>query len=247
MIIAVSHHAKRSHIRWGINGRKIDVLHNCIVLSDFMIDSQFNPEQKKHDIGLRPDSNVVCNVAALTPVKGQKYLLEAMSKVVKIIPHTTLLIVGDGSLRSQLQMLANKLDIARNVIFMGVRKDVPELLAISDIFVLSSLSEGISISGLEAMSMRLPVVATAAEGNLELVVNHETGLLVPSRDAHGLAEAILYLLQSDEKKKAFGIAGRRRVEKHFSSDVIVPKLECIYKKLLTQKGSNDRFSVDYST
>ena len=129
--------------------------------------------------------------------------------------------VGDGPLRSALSDTARALHLNGAVTFLGNRRDIPELLRVFDLFVLSSVKEGLPIVLLEAMAAGLPVVATAVDGNPELVVHQETGLLVPPRDAEALAEAICDLLEHPEKAQRMGRRGQERVRQHFSFEKMV--------------------------
>lgn len=236
-VIAVSDAVKEFHIKQvGYNSRKVTVLYNTINLDEFTLPGNLDPKRKKEtDFELQPETPVIINVASLTPQKGQVYILQAVPKVLKAIPDTHFLIVGQGRLNPELQAIARETGISNNVIFTGLRSDIAELLAMSDIFVLPSLWEGLSVAVLEAMAMKKPVVATNIAGMSELVINGETGVLVPIRDADALADAIINLLRYKQKAQRFGDAGRKRVTKFFSDDVVVTKLENLYEQLLTQK------------
>ena len=125
------------------------------------------------------------------------------------------LLVGEGPARPAVESDVRRRSLAGRVEFLGTRRDVPELLACADIFVLSSRSEGLPISVLEAMAARLPVVATDVGGLSELVVEGETGLLVPPADATAFAEALERLLCDPELRRRFGASARLRAERHF--------------------------------
>ncbi|MGB6447563.1 MAG: glycosyltransferase, partial [Xanthobacteraceae bacterium] len=118
-----------------------------------------------------------------------------------------------------------------NIMWLGERPDVEELLSASDIFVLPSHQEGFSNALLEAMAARLPAVATAVGGNIDAVADNETGLLVPVRDPRALAAAILRLAQNADLRRSFGDAARRRVEERFSLQACVDRYEILYRAL----------------
>src|SRR5690606_16438253 len=136
------------------------------------------------------------SVARLSPEKDFPTLLRAVQKVVYLYPDFRLKIVGDGEERTRLELLAKELEIDRNVQFLGERKDVPQLLQDAGFFVSSSKTEGISLTLLEAMAVGLPIVTTSVGGNPEIVVDGETGKLVPPRDPDALGTAIIEMLES---------------------------------------------------
>ena len=147
------------------------------------------------------------HVARLNPVKDQITLLRAVRIVVNSLPTFHLDIVGDGPARNELEQLCRELCLSQHVYFHGMRDDVPKLLKPADLFVLSSVSEGISLTLLEAMASGLPVVATNVGGNREVVVNGYTGSLVPSRDPQSLADAILRICSNRKESRRNGKTG----------------------------------------
>lgn len=165
-------------------------------------------------------------------IKDQSTLLRAARLVADKRPDFRLDIVGDGPDRGALEALSNELKLAAHVRFLGYRLDVNDMLAEGGMFVLSSLTEGLSISLLEAMAAGLPVVATDVGGNPEVVANGVTGLLVPARTPEALAAAMLKLLQDPARAEQMGAAGRRRVEEHFDLQKVARKYEQIYRCLL---------------
>jgi glycosyltransferase involved in cell wall biosynthesis len=122
------------------------------------------------------------------------------------------------------------------VVFAGHRTDVPEILQALDIFVLPSNWEGLPNAVLEAMAAGLPVVATRVGGVPEVVVEGQTGILVPPRDPNALADALLTLLRDPNLRRRMGQAGRQRVQEYFSVDQMVSKTETLYEQLLSEKG-----------
>jgi glycosyltransferase involved in cell wall biosynthesis len=122
--------------------------------------------------------------------------------------------------------------MADRVHFLGERSDIPSLLGAADVFVLSSITEGISVALLEAMSMARPVVVTAAGGNTELVKHGQTGLLALPSDPRSLAEAILHLLRNPHEAHTMGIAAREFVVQHYDVRVVTSQLTNLYLKVL---------------
>jgi glycosyltransferase involved in cell wall biosynthesis len=156
-------------------------------------------------------------VARLSQEKGHKVLINAFKQVSQKL-NAKLLIIGDGPLKETLMQQVQDLQIQDRVLFLGFRKDIPQLLAMIDLFVLSSFTEGISLTLLEAMASGKPVVATMVGGNPEVVVNRKTGYLVPAGDATSMAEMMISLLGDHQKRQEMGIAGRERVIEYFSME-----------------------------
>ena len=141
-------------------------------------------------------------------------------------------VVGDGPAGDELKHLCGELSLFDHVHFHGMREDVPKLLDSANLFVLSSVSEGISLTLLEAMAAGLPIVATDVGGNREVVEDGLTGCLVPSRDPQALAAAILRLCSNREEAREMGKRGRQRAAQYFSIDSMVKAYEELYCNLL---------------
>jgi glycosyltransferase involved in cell wall biosynthesis len=185
---------------------------------------------------IRPEFRLVGTVGRFVEPKGYTYLLDALAKIRTQISDAKALLVGDGALRQPMEEKARELGLSDTVVFTGTRRDVPQVLALLDVFVLPSLWEGLPIALLEAMAAGLPVVATAVGGTPEVVVDGVTGILVPPRDPDALAEAILTLLHDPDLRRKMGQAGRERVRGHFSVEKMVKETEGLYRRLLTEKG-----------
>jgi glycosyltransferase involved in cell wall biosynthesis len=172
-------------------------------------------------------------IANLIAYKGHRDLLAALALIKERLPAPwRLLAIGrDDGIGAELKASARALGVADNILWLGERSDVEELLYASDIFVLPSHQEGFSNALLEAMAARLPAIATAIGGNRDAVVENETGFLVPPRDARALAAAILSLADDSDLRHAFGEAGRRRAEQHFSLQACVDRYERLYRAL----------------
>ncbi len=200
----------------GISSAKIQTIWNGIDLDRFAY------------TGPNPDGPIIA-VARLSPEKDLQTLIRAVHIVKQKRPEVRLEIAGDGACMPDLRKLTAKLGLEEAVCFHGQSDEVPKLLARSKLFVLSSLTEGISLTILEAMARGLPVVATNVGGNPEVVEDGETGLLVPSQSPEQLAEAILRLSQDSERCEEMGRAGRARVEAHFNSRHMVEVYERRYR------------------
>jgi glycosyltransferase involved in cell wall biosynthesis len=182
-----------------------------------------------------PQDPVLGIVARLEAQKGHLYLLEAMPEVLKRFPSVQLLIVGNGPLEESLKTQARSLGISGNVFFQGeiLVDEFPETLCFMDVFVYPSLYEGSPIAILEAMAMSLPVVASNNGGINESVVDGETGILVPPKTPHALAEALIKLLANKPLARQMGLEGRERVSTgRFQLSTYVKAIENLYEQLL---------------
>ena len=178
----------------------------------------------------------VGTVAYLSPEKGHHVLLEAAARIVSRFPEVVFVLVGKGELMSELRDKIRELDIEGHVLLTGFRDDSETLMKEFDIFCLPSLSEGLSSAILVAMASSLPVVATQVGGIPELVVDGETGLLVPANDARQLAAALGQVLESQSLRRRLGQAGRRRVEQKFMLQRKLDETEQLYLSLLASDG-----------
>jgi glycosyltransferase involved in cell wall biosynthesis len=168
------------------------------------------------------------------PKKGLRILLEAIAQLERGGSQAScqLVIVGEGPAEQDLRSLCQSLGIASRVVFVGVRRDIPRLLPLFDVFVLPSLYEGFGIAILEAMAAARPVVATTVGGIPEFVRQGETGILVEPGDAASLAEAISSLLQHPEQAQEMGLKGQKVVRDHFGIATVVRQHEQVYENCL---------------
>lgn len=172
---------------------------------------------------------VVCN---LIGYKGHEFFLRAWPQVLNSFPDAEAVLVGDGVLRGHLEAMARALDIGHSVEFLGVRRDIPELLASADLYVHPSLQEGYSNALLEAMASGRAVVATAVGGNVEMVDDGDTGVLVTPADAQALADAMLSLLRDPQRAQAMGRRAQAAARGRHDMAVVVRQYEATYADLL---------------
>ena len=191
--------------------------------------------QRFRAAGPNPEGPAVM-VSRLSPEKDVGTLLAAAALVARARPSFRLEIAGDGACLPGLRQTCRELDLEANVRFLGPVRDVAGLLARASLFVLPSLTEGISLTILEAMSTALPVVATRVGGNPEVVVDGATGLLVPPRTPAALATALLHLLGDPARGRRLGLAGRDRVERCFDVRRTVSAYEDLYAEVSAGGG-----------
>lgn len=194
-----------------------------------------------------PGTVVIGTVGRMEAVKDQLTLAQAFINLISRRPtertRLRLVMIGDGALRPQMIELLSQAGLADIVWLPGTRNDIPDLLRAMDIFVLPSLAEGISNTILEAMATGLPVIATQTGGNPELVVDGQTGQLVPRRDPEAMARAIERYLESPVLMRRHGQAGRERAMDQFSIQQMVKRYLALYDELLETRGRKRKRSA----
>ena len=204
--------------------------------------SKFKPDEMarkrlRNELGL-DECFVWLAVGRFEEAKDYRNMLQAFSKVVAKKSDVILLLVGQGSLMEEAQELADELDLTDKVRFLGLRRDVPDLMNAADAYVLSSAWEGMPMVLLEASACGLPIVATDVGGNSEVVLDGRTGYIVPSRNPEALALAMEKMMAlSPEQRSEMGEAGRAHIEDNYSLDRVVSKWEELYKEFFFRKGS----------
>jgi len=187
---------------------------------------------------------VVGTVGRMQTVKAQPLLAAAFVRALQIQPalrsRLRLVLVGDGPLRAQVQAVLAQAGVEELAWLPGERADVPDVMRGLDCFALPSLAEGISNTILEAMASSLPVIATDVGGNAELVVDGQTGELVPSGDVQAMAASIAGLASDPARAAAMGAAGRLRVERQFSLPAMVDAYRQLYDHLLAATHTRPR-------
>ncbi len=232
LLLANSQQTIQTLSKLATNLPKHQVICNGLDLSKFEIERQKWHAPLPQGAVTDGSQKIICAVARLQPVKALEVLIQAYALVQRQFPDTQLWLVGDGPQRGELETLANQLQIRAQVIFWGIRSDVPAILNHAAIGVLSSKVEGLPNAIIEYMAAGLPVVATKVGGNPELVIQGETGLLVPPGDGAALSEALLYLVRNPEVACGFGKAGRLHVQENLTVERMVGKTEELYRELL---------------
>lgn len=182
------------------------------------------------ELWLPAHAPIVGNIAALVPHKGQRYLIDAAAIVVREIPDARFVIVGEGELRQSLERQIRALHLDKHVFLLGFRLDVLSIVKTFDVFVMSSITEGLGTSLLDAMASSRPIVATRA-GGIPEVVDARCAILVPPRDSRALAQAIVELLSDPGRRARLGAAGFERVRAEFSAERMVRETAEVYKRI----------------
>lgn len=235
-IICVSE-AVRDHYANDKTGRKMTVIHNGIDLGEFK--SSGCTEDLLEELGLCREDKVVSVFAHLSPWKGHHCFLKCAARVKEQMEQVKFLIVGsqleyetEKDYEEKLRNLAKDLKLDGQVIFTGFRKDVPDLMALSDVIVSTSNKEPFGRVILEAGAMARPVVAFHSGGHPEVIIDGVTGYLVPPDDVESLASRVLSLLQDEERSKELGKNARDRIEAQFTKEDMIKKLLQVYAELL---------------
>ena len=212
---------------------RVKVIYNAV---DWQaLETTTSAQQLREEIGIPSGAPVLSIIARLTEQKAHRVLFDALHATAALAT-THVLIVGDGELRSSLEEHARRLGIDDRTHFLGARRDLGNILAASDIFVMPSLWEGLPLSLVLAMGAGVPVVATRVAGVPEVVDHRHTGLLVPPGDATALGEALSELVMHPELRVALGHAARRFVTPRFGADQYVSSITSLYDALLTSKA-----------
>jgi glycosyltransferase involved in cell wall biosynthesis len=239
-VISVSEEARQYHIEIsGSAPKQVTTIFNGIDLSAF-VDMNYTAERAhvRGVLGIPPDAHVLTTIAVLRPPKGIQYMIRALPAVLAAHPNTYYLVVGSGSHQDGLIEEAHRAGVSERVIFAGMRRDVPRLLAASDVFVLPTLTEALPTVLAEAMAARLPIIASRVGGIPEMVADSQNGILLAPEDVDGLARACIQLLAHPEQRAAMGAEGRRIVNQKFSIERQVHQLKELYLHQLHAYGKS---------
>lgn len=193
--------------------------------------SQMRDNKLRSQLKISESDIVFICVGRLAKIKRHDVLIKAFSKL-DTKKDVKLLIVGEGPTKQKIERLIVKLGLSKSVKMLGFRSDVPNLLAASDCFILSSQSEGLSYSITEAMASGLPVVVTDVGGNKELVLNEQSGYLVPPNNLDLFAEKMQCIIDDNKKRKQFGNKAKEIAHEKFSITTMIEKYINIYKKMI---------------
>ncbi len=231
-VLSVSYQLRDLHARHtGFAANRISVIHNGVDGQRFFSDP-FSRRHERQKLGIADDEFCIGCVGNLLPVKDHMTVLKAMEALSGDLQNWRLIIVGEGSERPTLErFIAGHEDWKTRITLLGTSTRIPELLNALDLYVLPSVSEGISNSLLEAMSTALPVIATDTGGNPEVVVDGKSGFLFPVADFRRLRELILEMHGNDELRRELAQGARRRVQQEFSIDSMVLKYDQLYESL----------------
>lgn len=231
-VVAVGEAVRRALVaNEGIPEGRIEVLYNGIDTDRFVPPSPGERAAARRELGLSPDDLAVVQVARLDYLKDHPTAVRAVGRVARQRPGVRLLLVGEGPERDKIEAEVRRLGLEESVLFLGLRKDVGRLLGAADLFLLTSTSEGIPLTIIEAMAAGLPVVSTDVGGTAEVVVEGQTGSLAPARDDAALAGAILRLAGDPALRRRQGEAGRQRAKDRFSEQAMAERYDRAYREM----------------
>ncbi len=222
--IAISERVREVLLEGGVRDERVRVARSGIV------PPVVSGREVRRELGA--DGELVVNAAALTDHKGQVYLLRAWKEVSERFSRAVLAIAGEGELHQELEREARELGVEDSVMFLGFRKDIGDLMASCDVFVMSSHLEGLGTAVMEAMSLGAAVVSTSAGGLKELVRDGEDGLLVPPRDARSLARSLVRALSDAGLRRALGGRAKAKAKREFNVSSMVEGTLRVYEELL---------------
>jgi len=214
-----------------VDPEKVEIISNSIPLDDFRNVSGQAAKEAAEEFGLDPNAPIIGSVGRLDEEKGTTYLLDAIPVIQEEIPEVKVLIIGNGTLRTELEEKAQRLGIAEDVVFTGERRDVARLYKLMDVKVIPSINEGMPLTLLEAMTAGTPVVATKAGGIVELIEDEQNGRLVPPQRPEEIAHAVVTLLQNSEYHQDIAEEAQKRVQKYDIRNSM-RKIEEIYCEIL---------------
>lgn len=210
----------------GIPAERVDVIYNGIDTNAFTRNAHLGGVVRR-ELGLRANDFVMLMVARLDYLKDHATAIRTLGRVARHVPRAKLVLVGEGPERAKVETLISELRLTDHVRLLGLRKDVPRLLSAADAFLLTSISEGIPLTAIEAMASGLPVVATRVGGLCEVVEHGATGFLAPAGDDARLAACLLRLAHDSALRATMGTQGQDRARRVFSeSEMHARYLDC---------------------
>ena len=225
----------------GIPKEKFYLIYNAIDTERFNIYCTKNDARKL--AGFAVDDFLIGSVGSLIPLKGHRFLIEAVSCIVSEIPRLKLVIAGEGKCRDELSALAEAKGISEKIVFLGVRKDIPQLMKMMDLFVFPSLQEGFPCAVIEAMYMGLPVIASNISGIPEVITSGNNGILVEPGNAQTIGENILTLYRDENLRNRLGREAKAKIESAYLPFHYIKRLEALYDELVSKKKDLDRKNV----
>jgi len=232
LITVDSESLMRLVMSFGVHNTKVKLINHGVNLNIFCPSAK--DKKLRERLRFPPSSRVVISTRSLEPIYDIKTLIRAVPIVLRSVVDAYFIIVGGGSLRRKLEMMADQLRISSNVKFVGQvsQMEVARLLCSSDLYVSTSLSDTTSVSLLEAMACGLPVVVTELEGNMEWIKDEINGFLFPTGDSGALAERIIYLLSDEDTRKKFGATNIKIVKERADYIKEMSKMEELYRNLI---------------
>ena len=237
-VIAISDGIRGELLRAGVPAPKVEMVRSCVDVCQYRA-----PRDRRwfgEEFGVPPDAAVVGVIAQLIERKGHDYLLRAMPAILRRFPECRTVFFGQGPRRAQLEESARELEVEDRIVFAGFRPDLPRVLPNLDLVVHPATMEGLGVSLLQTAAAGVPIVASAVGGIPEIVIDGETGLLVPPRDSDAIAAAAVRVLEDRESADRMARAAAAHVESAFGVDQMVEGNLRVYLETLESKGYSGR-------
>lgn len=233
-VIGVGEGVRRALIEnEGIREHRVGVIYNGVDVDRFATTSETHAREKLRErLGFGPDNLVLLQVARLDPLKDHLTAVRTVARLVGQLPNVRLVLVGSGPEEERIRAEIERLGVQQQVQMLGLRNDIPQLLAGSDILLLTSVSEGVPLTLIEGMAAGLPVVATDVGGVPEVVEDGQTGLLARAGDDESLAAAVSSLANNATLRQEMGSRGCRRALELFSEDAMHASYDRLYQEML---------------
>ena len=232
-IITVSNRDIEKGLAAGIGSRQqYHLIRSAIPLDEFD-PSKFNHNAVRQELGIPDDVYVIGNIGRFSPQKNPLDWIRIAGEINRTVDNVHFLLVGDGPLRSEVEMMLKSKGLWERTTLTGLRRDVPRMLSVMDIFMLTSLWEGLPRTIPQAMTMGIPVIANRVGGVLEVIQEGVTGYLCQPGDINNMAEVCIYLFNHPMKRAEMGRKGRAFVENEFSLDVMIDQISTLYEDLLS--------------
>jgi len=244
--IAVSQANKRLLVRdYEVDPFRVKLIRNCVDIDKYAFSVE-GRSRVRREFNLTDDQFLVGTVARFSFQKGHEFTIEAIPKILEAFPQTRFLFVGDGPEHDRLSAKIREQQLEPYVLFAGVREDIAEVLSAMDLFLLTSIFEGLPLSILEAMAAGLPVIATRVSGTPEAVLHNLTGLLIPPADSVAVSGAVIELLSKPQLRRWMGEQGLGLVRQQFSKSFMVKQVEDIYDNLIATGQKTGELSESFS-
>jgi glycosyltransferase involved in cell wall biosynthesis len=232
-IIAVSEDTRNFHMNEGkIPETKIITIYNGIDLSIFKPSNKIENAKKREKFNLPADAKIISTVAVLRKPKGIQYMIEAMPAIIESAPNCKYMIVGDGEYGGALRELVREKELDRHIVFAGQQKDISTILAISDLFVLPTLTEALPTVLIEAMAAGKAIVASKVGGIPEMIEDGVNGILIPASSPSDLTKACLRLIDDDDLRNRMAEKSLEIANRKFDIQKLIQSLNNLYDELI---------------
>lgn len=238
--IAVAEEVRQYHLQHShIPAEKVITIENGVDVGRFEVPAAAGLAVRQ-ELGILPETPILGIIGRLAPQKDHATFLNAAALILHQLPTACFLVVGDGPLRADLHAQAQALGLEHALIFTGLRSDIPAILNALDLLVFSSRWEGLPVTLLEGMAAARPVVGSAVDGILGVVIPGVTAQIVPPGEPQALAQACLELFRDPERMRRMGAAGKQRVQERYSLEAMIDRTCQVYESWLARRSKGEQ-------